>query len=48
MYGYAFRRALRYPAESWHRGRGRAHEVRGHIFNATPPWVKGYPGVNLP
>ena len=27
---------------------GRAHEVCGHIFEATPPWVKGHPGVNLP
>ena len=48
MYGYAFRRALRYPPESWHRGRGRAHEVCGHIFNATPPGIKCHPGVNLP
>ena len=28
-YGYAFRHALRYRAESWHGGRGRAHEVWG-------------------
>ena len=25
--GYAFRRALRYRAEIWHEGTGRAHEV---------------------
>ena len=52
MSGYAFRHASRYRAESWHggrgRGRGRAHEVCGHIFKATPPWVKGHSGVNLP
>ena len=50
MYGYAFRRALRCRAESWHGhgGSGRTHEVCGHIFEATPPGVKGHPGVNLP
>ena len=48
MYGYAFRRALRYRAETWHAGRGRAHEVCRHIFKATPPEVKGHQGVNLP
>ena len=48
MYGYAFRRALRYQAESWHGGRGRAHEVCGHIFEVTAPGVKGHTGVNLP
>ena len=37
-----------YRAETWHGGRGRAHEVCGHIFKGTPPWVKGHPGVNLP
>ena len=37
MSGYAFRHALRYRAESWHGGRGRAHEVCGHIFEATSP-----------
>ena len=47
MSGYAFRHALRYRAESWHGGRGWAHEVCGHIFEATPPGVKGHPGVNL-
>ena len=48
MSGYAFRHALRYRAESWHWGRGRTHEVCRHIFEATPPGVKGHPGVNLP
>ena len=48
MSGYAFRHALRYRAESWHGGRGRAHEVCGHIFEGTPPGVKGHPEVNLP
>ena len=47
MSGYAFRHALRYQAESWHGGRGQAHEVCGNIFEATPPGVKGHPGVNL-
>ena len=37
VHGYApFRRALRYRAENWHGGRGRANEVCGHIFDATP------------
>ena len=27
MYGYAFRRALRYEAKSWYGGRGLAHKV---------------------
>ena len=40
--GYAFRHASSYRAESWHGGRGRAHEVCGHIFEVTPPWVKGH------
>ena len=35
--GYVFRHASRYRAGSWHGGRGRAHEVRGHIFKAIPP-----------
>ena len=48
MYGYAFHRALRYRAESWHGDRERAYEVCGHIFEATPPGVKGHLGVNLP
>ena len=48
MSGYAFRHASRYRAETWHGGRGRAHEVCGHIFEATPPGVKGHLGVNLP
>ena len=48
MYGYAFCHALRYQAESWHGGREQAHEVCGHIFEATSPGVKGHPGVNLP
>ena len=48
MSGYAFRRALRYRAETWHGGRGQAHEVCGHIFKATPPVVKGHPEVKLP
>ena len=46
--GYAFRHALRYRAESWRGGRGWAHEVCGHIFEATPPGVKGHLRVNLP
>ena len=48
MSGYTFRHALRYRAETWHGGRGRAHEV--HVwayFEATPPGVKGLAGVNL-
>ena len=48
MSGYAFPHASTYRAETWHGGRGRAHEVCGHIFEGTPPWVKGHPGVNLP
>ena len=32
MSGYAVRHALRYPAESWHGGRGLAHEVCGYIL----------------
>ena len=48
MSGYASRHASRYRAESWHGGRGRAHEVCGHIFEATSPGVKGHPGVKLP
>ena len=48
MSGYAFHHALRYRAESWHGGRGRAHKVCGHIFEGTPPGVKGHPEVNLP
>ena len=48
MYGYVFCRALRYQAESWHGGKGRAHKVCGHIFEATPPGVIWHPGVNLP
>ena len=30
MSGYTFRHALRYRAETWHGGRGRAHEV--HVW----------------
>ena len=45
---YVFLHALRYQAESCHGGTGRAHEVCGHIFEATPPGVDGHPGVNLP
>ena len=48
MSGYAFLHASRYRAETWHGGRGWAHEVYGHIFEATPPGVKGHPEVNLP
>ena len=44
----AFRHASTYRAETWHGGRGRAPEVCGHIFEGTPSWVKGHPGVNLP
>ena len=46
--GYAFRHASRYRAESWHGGKGWVHEVCRHIFEATPPGVKGHPEVNLP
>ena len=46
--GYAFRHALRYQGESWHGGRGGAHEVFGHILEVTPPRVKGHLRVNLP
>ena len=46
MYDYPFRCALRYRAKSWHGGRGRAHEVCGHIFEATPPGITGHPRVN--
>ena len=48
MSGYAFRHASRYQAESWHGGRGRAHEVCGHIFEVTPSKVKGHSEVKLP
>ena len=48
MSGYAFRHASRYPAETWHGGRGRAPEVCGHIFKVTPSKVKGHPEVKLP
>ena len=44
MSGYAFYHASRYRAETWHGGRGLAHEACGHIFEATPPGVKGHPG----
>ena len=47
MYGYAFRCALRYQAETWHMGRGLAHKVCGHIIEATPPKVKGHLEVKL-
>ena len=46
MSGYAFRHASKYQAETWHGGSARAPEVCGHIFEATPPWVKGHSGVN--
>ena len=48
MSGYAFRHASRYRAETWHGGRRRAHEVCGHIFEATRPGVKGHLRVNVP
>ena len=48
MSGYAFGYASRYRAESWHWGREQAHEVCGHIFEATQPGVKGHSEVNLP
>ena len=48
MSGYAFRHASKYRAESWHGGSAQAPEVCGHIFEATPPWVKGHSGVDLP
>ena len=48
--GYAFRHALKYRAESWHWGRGRAHEVCGHIFEVAPAWgqrsSRGQPALN--
>ena len=34
MYGYAFRRALRHWADTWHGGRGRAPEVWGQLFRS--------------
>ena len=34
-----FCHASRYGAETWHGGRGWAHEVCGHIFEATPSKV---------
>ena len=46
--GYAFRHVLRYRAESWHGGRGRAHKGCGYTFEVTRLGVKGHPGVNLP
>ena len=36
MHGYAIRHALRYRAETWHGGRGQAHEVFEHIFERHP------------
>ena len=45
MYGYAFRRALRCRADSWYGGRGRAHEICGHIFEVTPPVSKVIQGL---
>ena len=48
MSGYAFHHALRYRAESWHGGRECTHEVCGHIFDMTPPEIKGHLEVNLP
>ena len=39
MSGYAFRHALRYRAETWHGGRGRAHEVHEWAyFRSNPTW----------
>ena len=47
VYGHAFRRAVRYGAETWHGVRGWGPEVCGHIFEATPPKVKGHPEVKV-
>ena len=45
MYGYAFRRALRYRAETWHRGRGRAHEdLRAYIRSDTTEGQRSFRG----
>ena len=45
--GYAFHHALWYGAETWHGGRGWAHEAQKHISQATPPKNKGHPEVKL-
>ena len=34
--GYGFRHALRYRAESWHGGRGRAHKGLFAYFQSDP------------
>ena len=47
MYGYVFRRGLRYRAETWHGGREWAAEVLGHIYEGTPSKVKGHPEIKL-
>ena len=37
MYGYAFRHALRYWAETWYGGRGQAPEAQcEHTFQSDP------------
>ena len=46
--GYAFRYASRYGAETWHWGMGWAREAQEHIFQVTPPKVKGHLEVKLP
>ena len=33
--------------ETWHEGRGQAHEVIEHGFDVTPSMVEGHPGVKL-
>ena len=48
IYGYAFRHAWGIELKVGMGGRGLAQEVCGHIFEATPPGVKGHPEVNLP
>ena len=38
MSGYAFRHALRYPAESWHGGRGMGPRGLWAYFQSDPTW----------
>ena len=47
MYGYAFRHALKYGAETWLGARGQAHKVWEYIYEAIPPKVNGHTEVKL-